>query len=151
MTSIGARAFYYCSGLTSVTLGDNITSIGYTSFPSSTKLYTKHKTKTLFALWNRNYNNIYEQETSKSLAPPYLNSLSRTQTSFAFEIGNMYSEYIYKCNGENITNSTIEVKNLYPGYSVNYQISVIFGEMSYIVFKKIFPPNLYHLLLKLPT
>lgn len=30
-----------------------------------------------------------------------------------------------------MTNSTIEVKNSYPGYSVNYQISVIFGEMSY--------------------
>lgn len=32
VTSIGDQAFYYCSGLTSVTIGGSVTSIGYEAF-----------------------------------------------------------------------------------------------------------------------
>jgi hypothetical protein len=32
VTSIGDKAFYYCSGLTSVTIGSGVTSIGYNAF-----------------------------------------------------------------------------------------------------------------------
>ena len=40
MTSIGFGAFYYCSGLTSVTIGNSVTSIGYYAFDSCTALTT---------------------------------------------------------------------------------------------------------------
>ena len=131
VTSIGAYAFGNCKYLSSIILPDNVTSISNYAFRSSTKFYTKHKTWTLFNLWNGKYNNIYEQETSKSLAPPYLSCPSRTQTSFAIEINNMYSEYTYEYNGEEVTSSSIEVKNLYPDYSGTQYVYVKFGEMSY--------------------
>jgi len=135
VTTIGGSAFSGCSGL-SITIGDNITNVYSSSstnpsFPSSAKIYTKHKTKTLFSLWNGKYNNIYEQETSKSLAPPYLSCPSNTQTSYTIEINNFYSEYTYLLNGEKVTSSSIEVKNMYPDYSIDHYVDIIFNEMSY--------------------
>ena len=38
VTSIGVRAFYYCTGLTSVTIGNSVTSIGYNAFAFCTNL-----------------------------------------------------------------------------------------------------------------
>ena len=154
VTAIGERAFYNCSGLTSVTipnsvtsidysafsecdqlssvtLGDDITSIASSAFPSKTKFYTKHKTKTLFSLWNGSYKKIYEQETSKSLAPPSLDLKTSTQTSVTLEIINMYSEYTYEHSGKKVTSNTIEVNNLCPEYSTSYSVNVKYNDLSY--------------------
>ena len=38
VTSIGGSAFFYCSGLTSVTIGNSVTSIGYAAFEGCTGL-----------------------------------------------------------------------------------------------------------------
>ena len=131
VTSIGSYAFYKCSRLTSVTLGDNVAIISFDSFPSSTTLYTKHKTQTLFSLWSGSYKKIYEQGTSKSLAPPYLKGTS-TQTSLKVELNNMYSEYTYESNGTALTSSTIEeLTNWYPEYSAAFSVTVKYGDLSY--------------------
>ena len=129
VTTIGGYAFEYI-GYAKIILGDNIASIGSWTFDSDSYLYTKHKTKTLFKLWNSQYKEIYEQETSESLAPPSLKS-SRTQTSYNVIIDKMYSDYTYELNGEKVTNNTIEYKNLYPGYYENYTLSVKYYDMSY--------------------
>ncbi len=139
VTTIGHNAFsmphtysYKLSyKLSSVTFGDDITSIASTAFPSTTKLYTKHKTKTLFSLWNGSYKNIYEQETSKSLAPPSLDLKTSTQTSVTLEIINMYSEYTYEHSGKKVTSNTIEVNNLCPEYSTIYSVNVKYNDLSY--------------------
>ena len=131
VTSIGKYAFAGIANNAIVTIGENITNINSSSFPSSTIFHTKHKTKTLFALWNSNFNNTYEQETSKSIAPPYLKIKTSTQTSLAFEIQNMYNEYTYEFDGNNLTNNLIEVKNLYPAYSFNFTVYVKYIDMSY--------------------
>src|ERR1035437_6548260 len=38
VTSIGSSAFYYCTRLTSVTIGNSVTNIGYRAFDSCTSL-----------------------------------------------------------------------------------------------------------------
>ena len=158
VTSIGDYAFYECENITSITISNtvmaigeyafcrcinltsiiipnsvttDITSIASTAFPSTTKLYTKHKTKTLFSLWNGSYKNIYEQETSKSLAPPSLDLKTSTQTSVTLEIINMYSEYTYEHSGKKVTSNTIEVNNLCPEYSTIYSVNVKYNDLSY--------------------
>lgn len=133
LTTIGAYAFNNCTKLSSVTLGDNITSISSNAFPSAIKFYTKHKTKTLFSLWNGKYKNIYEQETSKSLVPPSLNLKSNTQTSLTFEILNMYNEYSYEYKDKKVTNNTIEVNNLYPAFSASYSVIMKYDDQSYSI------------------
>jgi hypothetical protein len=132
VTSIGDNAFNSIANNASVTIGDNIASITSSMFPSSTRFYTKHKTKTLFALWNSSYkNNIYEQETSKTLVPPSLSSNSQTQTGINVTINNMYDEYTYEFNGEGITSNTITYNNLYPDCSVSCTLIVRYNDMSY--------------------
>ena len=136
VTIIGDKSFYGCTNLGSVTLGDNITSISSNTFPLTATFYTKHKAKTLFSLWRSGtYKKIYEQGTSESLAPPFLNLKENTQTSITFEILNMYSEYTYEYHGEKVTNSTIEVNNMFPEYSNNYYVTVKFNELSYTFYK----------------
>ena len=134
VTKIGSWAFYGCSGLSTVTLPDDLVFIGDNAFPnkSTMKLYVNIGSKTLLALWNGKYDNVYEIGTQNRLQPSsslYLSS--STQTSVTFNIDSKYSGYTYTCNGEYIGSGGITKTGLYPGQSKSFSITVKKDDLSH--------------------
>ena len=104
MTSIGSGAFNYCTGLTSISLSDNITSIGYNVFDGNTKLFVARGTKTLITIWN-NYRQVYtpyDKKTNTVLLAPGLAIENVTQTKATVKLLNVdfNDGYTYTYNGE---------------------------------------------------
>ena len=138
VTSIGYAAFSGCSGLTSIILPDNITSLGYkngsSSFPTSVKLYVNIGSKTLLALWNHEYFDIYDAETQEKIYTPYLSEVSSTQTTLKVKLNNIYDEYIYKYDGKAISGENIiSFSDLRPEYAQSVSVAMSSGNYSYSI------------------
>ena len=113
VTSIGVKAFYYCTGLTSVTIGNSVTSIGDQAFRNCTGLTS--------VIWNAKncayntapFNNISSQITSFTFGnkvehiPAGLCSGMSNLTSVTIpnSVTSIGSSAFYKCSG--LTSVTI--------------------------------------------
>ncbi len=145
LKSIGKNAFVGC-GLTNVTIPSNVAEIydyafslcnmtslsllsddmylGSGTFPKETKLYVKNGSNILLRLWDKNYTNIYDIETSEPINLPSLSLINATQTTLEVKINNMYGDYKYEYEGNVLTGDVINVKGLQPNYSKSFRIYI---------------------------
>ena len=145
VTRIGQHAFSSCSSLKSVTLPDDITYIGDYAF--NCKVYTKHKTKTLFSLWRPvglagiPGNGIIDIETGKVIERPFLSQISSTQTSLELKIHNKYSEYIYTSNYDMIDDKIV-ITGERPDCRFNVELNILCGDLIYSIKKDFYTKKL---------
>ena len=147
VTSIGYAAFSGCTGLTSIILPDNIISLGYkngtSSFPTSIKLYVNIGSKTLLALWNHEYFDIYDAETQKKISAPYLSEVSSTQTTLKVKLNNRYNEYVYMYDGKAISDEyIISFSDLRPEYTQSVSVAMSSGNYSYSISRSFSTDNI---------
>ncbi len=113
VTSIGYSAFAGCSGLTSVEIPDDVTCIGSGAFDSSVSIYVKRGTKALLALWSGGYI-PYRKGTNIQLTVPSVSVTSTTQTTATIKLDNAYDEYTYTVDGEKLTSAGLIIRGLRP-------------------------------------
>ena len=147
VTTIGGYAFSGCSGLTSIILPNNITSLASktygSSFPTSVKLYVNIGSKTLLALWNSEYFDIYDAETQKKISVPYLSEVSSTQTTLKVKLNNIYDEYIYKYDGKAISGEyIISFSDLRPEYAQSVNVVMSSGNYSHSISRSFSTDNI---------
>ena len=147
VTSIDSYAFSGCTGLTSIILPDNITSLAsktnFSSFPTGVKLYVNIGSKTLLALWNKEYSNIYDAETQKEIYAPYLSEVSSTQTTLKVKLNNRYNEYVYMYGGKAISDDyIISFSDLRPEYTQSVSVAMSSGNYSYFISRSFSTDNI---------
>ncbi len=113
VTSIGYSAFAGCSGLTSVEIPDDVTCIRSGAFDSSVSIYVKIGTKALLALWSGGYI-PYRKGTNIQLTVPSVSVTSTTQTTATIKLDNAYDEYTYTVDGEKLTSAGLIIRGLRP-------------------------------------
>ena len=120
VTSIGSSAFAGCSGLTSVTLPDNIVSIGTNAFAPETRLYVNKGSKTLLTFWNQKDDDgklayaPYDKESDKEILAPSLSIAPTTQTTASVKIENWCEGYTYLYNEKETTEQEFNYTGLQP-------------------------------------
>ena len=129
ITSIGESAFTGCSQLVSVSLPDNIVMIGTKAFDSETKLCTAKGSKTLLALWNAPIV-PYDETTDEQLLPPSFNT-EATQTTAKVTIENWYDGYTYQYNGEETMDKEFNYTGLQPESINNSTLVVLSDDVQY--------------------
>ena len=103
---------------------NNISLIGNTSFASTVSIYVNIGSKTLLALWNKKYNNIYEIGTENKLPAPTLSLVSQTQTTLSVKLINIYEGYTYTYDGKSIEGEDITLDGLRPDYKHTFSVKV---------------------------
>ena len=131
VTSIGARAFYRCSGLTSITIPSSITDIGAEAFEGVDKVHVNRGTGALLQVWESGYTTPYETGTDKELPAPYISVESTTQTTATIIIHNYYKEYVYDYDGNEFTGDSYIVTGLRPEYTGDLLILVKNDKVAY--------------------
>ena len=117
-------AFSLCNNMTSLSLLSDDMYLGSGTFPKETKLYVKNGSNILLRLWDKNYTNIYDIETSEPINLPSLSLINATQTTLEVKINNMYGDYKYEYEGNVLTDDVINVKGLQPNYSKSFRIYI---------------------------
>ena len=138
VTSIGNNAFIECSGLTSVSMPNNIISLGDNAFASNCKLYVEKGSKTLLTFWKTKNDKglliykTYEQGTDKEILAPQFN-VETTQTTAKVKIDNWYDGYIYTYNGEETIDKEFKYTQLKPEITQNMALIVSKDDVQYSV------------------
>ena len=118
VTSIGENAFSVCKGLKSVSLPNDILSIGNNAFDENTKLYVNKVSKTLLTFWNKNKKGKcytpYDKTSDEEILPPSFFIATTTQTTASVEIENWCDGFTYKYNGEETTKKMFNYTKLKP-------------------------------------
>ena len=118
VTSIGENAFSICKGLKSVSLPNDILSIGNNAFDENTKLYVNKVSKTLLTFWNKNKKGKcytpYDKTSDEEILPPSFFIATTTQTTASVEIENWCDGFTYKYNGEETTKKMFNYTKLKP-------------------------------------
>ena len=127
VTSIGYSAFAGCSGLTSVEIPDDVTCIGSGAFDSSVSIYVKRGTKALLALWSGGYI-PYRKGTNIQLTVPSVSVTSTTQTTATIKLDNAYDEYTYTVDGEKLTSAGLIIRGLRPENSGDLYFGIYHSE-----------------------
>lgn len=89
--------FYGCSSLSSVTIPENLTSIGGSVFAGcdACSIYVKRGTAILLRLWNAGYM-TYDITTHEQLVAPGISLLESTASALKCGLNNPYEEYAHK-------------------------------------------------------
>lgn len=144
VTGIGDRAFFNCTGLTSIAIPnsvtnignyalkgcsgfssfvpDNVQYIGKAAFPTDT-VYVKRGSYALLALWNSGYV-PYEAGAESKLAVPTFTILGSTQTTVTGKIDNKYPEYAYLYEDKELESDQVTLTGFLPQYSGTIDVYV---------------------------
>ena len=89
--------FSGCSSLSSVTIPENLTSIGSSVFDGcdACSIYVKKGTAILLRLWNAGYM-TYDITTHEQLVAPGISLLESTASALKCGLNNPYEEYAHK-------------------------------------------------------
>ena len=112
-----------CSGLTSVTIGNNVTSIRMDAFTDKAKFYVNRGTDGLLSLWNYG-EEPYEIGTEQRLYKPTITKTGTTQCSITYKINNYYPDLKYENNDISLGNNKYIRKWLRPGTGYNISFTV---------------------------
>ena len=121
-----------CSGLTSVTIPNSVTSIGDKAFGSNVAIYVNRGTTSLLALWNAGYTPYELEKTNVKLSPSYLTLESSTQTTLTVKVNNIYKEYKYLYGDTPLQGDIFKVENLCPGTEYHTPIVVSNSKINYV-------------------
>lgn len=115
VTTIGREAFQGCSSISSVTVGDNVQSIGYDAFYKYASLYVRRGTDALLTLWECGLR-AYDMETEEFLDKPRMGETVKTQTTIIFFVYNLYPEFEYVFNQDfaQVSGSWLKLAGLCP-------------------------------------
>lgn len=131
INSIGSYAFYNCSGLTSITIPNGVTSIGYSAFSGcNAKLYVNRGSDALLSVWNYGAT-PYEIGTDVTLPHPSLSAISTTQTTITYQINYIYPELDYEVVGEIAGDNAFIIRGLRPSYTQNVPLAIRSANNSY--------------------
>ena len=124
--SIGDSAFYGCSALSSITIPESVTDIGSNAFYgcNNIKYYVSRGSYALFYVWKNYASDPYEAGTNAKLSRPTLSVLSTTQTTITYGIANMYPEFEYEVEHEEVGENAYLVTGLRPSYTLTAFLSV---------------------------
>ena len=125
MTSIGERAFYKCTGLTSITIGNSVTSIGYFAFRDCSQL------KTVINLSNFN---ITEGSVGTSYVAYYADKVIKADTQiddFFFEDRTDGNYLVYYIGNE--TELTLPENYQGGGYNVGESVFSNYSKLTNII------------------
>ena len=159
--NIGSNAFYECSNLSTVilessaivspsrtsstslksifgnqvteyVLGDNINTIGNNAFYGcNAKLSVNRGTNALLSVWNYGVD-PYELGTDIKLTRSSISATSTTQTTITYQINNVYPEFEYNCNYDEVVGENeYLIKKLRPQYTQSIYLTVNSANNSY--------------------
>lgn len=134
VNTIGDYTFYGCDGLATVTLPDNLTSLGRYAFGNDVKFYVNQGTLSQLACWNAN-RIPHQIGTEERLNMSGIHSLS-TQTTSTITLRNIYGEYANEyCINDGawlpLDEDTIRLTGLRPEMSNKFQLRVSKDTISY--------------------
>ena len=124
------KAFSGCNNLETATIGEHVTSIGSSAFPTTTVLYTDRGTSSLLVLWNAGYTSPYQTGTENVLPPSTLRQEGATQMTATLKVDNFYDDLENTLNDEMLTEDT-KVYTAYPGYKENVTLRVYKDGVTY--------------------
>ena len=118
--------FFKSTGLTSVTIGEGVTSIGYYAFSKSEpcKIYVNRGTKTLLSLWDDGYTNVYYIGTDVNAIKPVLSLVSATQTTLKVKIDNYAEEFKYEYDDGIVGKEPFMITGLCPDVEEKVTVSI---------------------------
>ena len=127
--SIGSYACYNCKSLTSVTIGNNVTSIGSSVFDGcdACSIYVKKGTASLLGIWAAGYV-PYDITTHERLVTPDVEIQESTVTSMKCNLTNLYEEYAYQLSldGQPVGTTSFYQTGLEPNHE--YTVSLTIAE-----------------------
>lgn len=132
VTSIGDLAFYGCSGLTSITIPESVTTIGNNAFRNcNAKIYVNRGTDALLSVWIYGVD-PYETGTDTKLSRPAISVISTTQTTITYCIDKYYPELENNCTyDESVGENKYLIKGLRPAYQQTISLSVSSANKTY--------------------
>ncbi len=125
--------FHGCNQLASVTIPDNIVSVGEGAFPSDTRVYVNKGSKTLLAFWNKKGYILYDKESDEEILAPSF-STKTTQTTASVKIENWDDGYTYKCNDEFVETAEFQYTRLKPESTCELNLVISKGDVHYDVY-----------------
>jgi len=130
---IGNYAFYGNSSLTSVTIGNGVTSIGDNAFNNNVKIFVNVGTTSLLALWNAGYTPYEFGHNSVMLSPTYYTLETSTQTTITAKVHNIYTykDYSFTVNKQPLEGDIFKVENLCPGTEYSNLLQMSLNDVCY--------------------
>lgn len=116
VTTIVDQAFYGCKNLTGATLSESLNYIGKEAFTgcNSVKLYVQRGGHVALWVWE-NGHNCYDVSTSELILKPKLTVVSTTQCTATLSIENSSESYVFKVDDDVVANvGSITLNDLKP-------------------------------------